>query len=55
MDTEKDLKTFYDKNKLRQVAEHVKDGKDVSAYIEDVDEAINNYMVCSWPLNSSRC
>lgn len=45
--TEETLRLLYEKSALLRFTDHVRDNKDVSGLLEDLQEAINDYQVCS--------
>ena len=45
--TEETLQLLYQKSALVRFTDHVQDNEDVSGLLEDLQEAINVYQVCS--------
>ena len=44
--TEETLRSLHQKSALLTFIDHVRDNKDVSGLLEDLQEAINDYQVC---------
>jgi len=41
------LQSLKEKSSLRQFADHAQDDEDVTGLLEDIQEAISDYQVCS--------
>ena len=44
---EEQLQSLHGKSALLRLADNVQDSEDVSGLLEDLQEAVNDYMVCS--------
>ena len=47
---EERLRTLHGKPVLLRLVDNAQDGEDVSGLLEDLQEAVNGYMVCLWPM-----
>jgi len=45
-DIKEQLRTLYGKSALLRLADNAQDSEDVSELLEDLQEALNDYMVC---------
>ena len=45
-DIEERLRSLHEKSALRRFADNTQDSEDVSGLLEDLQEAVNDYMVC---------
>ena len=45
-DIEEHLRSLHEKSALRRFADNAQDSEDVSGLLEDLQEAVNDYMVC---------
>ena len=46
-DIEEQLRSLHEKPVPLRIIDNVQDGEDVNGLLEDLQEAINNYLVCS--------
>jgi hypothetical protein len=53
-DIEERLRSLREKSALLQVVDNVQDSADVGGILEDLQEAVNDYMVCPQSCHSSR-
>ena len=54
-DIEEQLRSLHGKPTLLRLADNAQDREDVNRLLEDLREAVNEYMVCSQPYHSSQC
>ena len=54
-DIEEQLQSLHGKFVLLRIVDNAQDGEDVNGLLEDLREAINDYMVRSRPWHSSQC
>ena len=53
-DIEEQLRSLHEKPVPLRIIDNVQDGEDVTGLLEDLQEAVNDYMVRSYLRNSSR-